>query len=680
MNGPNRRRSRSATSTNLPLDIEVAWADITKVQSDVLVAGKYMDLLPQNALRSLDLLVSRGNGSRQLLTDLTRRGALRCAVGDVHFFPCGSSCQVLVVGMGRQGLFGTSQLARAAQCAAEAVGSVMGGKTVSTILMGTGARNMEVRDAVDGLVCGFVQAMRADPTLSFERLRIVERNLVRAFEIVDMLRVLALTPRYVEQIRVESKLVEPDGGEGQIPTQYGFSMLLGAVARAWAEGTENTLYPSAKALCDTLPDGVRERIAQKLTEGESDVDPRRDGLRFRISDGSPTKDPENPDRVTFAQDGRQIRSAAMTNLATVTERVLAMKPRWIDRIADDLRAAAHVEGQQTIEDRCRNAYRNLIHPEIREKVAEDGPLVIEVDRRLAAVPWEMLQDTPESDPLAVRRPIARQLRTIYSPRVSVAESSEKPTALVIGDPDDTLEAARNEAAAVAKLLRGRGLSVDVCIGRPNRLGRGQFMLSDEPKQFADPADLFRIIERLQSYRYDVVHFSGHAVFSPETPDVSGWLFADGDVLTPAMLENTESPPRLIFANACLSAGLSQGSANRSIQGTSEAGMPTSDGPDPYASRGDALLVASLADEFLRRGAADYVGTAWLVPDEPARAFAETFYDVLLGGKALGAAVREAREKLYRERQVNGIWETSWAAYQHYGDPTRRLTLEDRPSA
>ena len=93
------------------------------------------------------------------------------------------------------------------------------------------------------------------------------------------------------------------------------------------------------------------------------------------------------------------------------------------------------------------------------------------------------------------------------------------------------------------------------------------------------------------------------------------------------------------------------------------------------------MVASLADEFFRRGIADYIGTAWEVPELPARMFAEKFYKTLLGDRAagratggatLGMAIREAREALYEQRGRWGEVGTVWAAYQHYGDPTRTL--------
>ena len=151
------------------------------------------------------------------------------------------------------------------------------------------------------------------------------------------------------------------------------------------------------------------------------------------------------------------------------------------------------------------------------------------------------------------------------------------------------------------------------------------------------------------------------------------------MLTPSKLENVDRPPSLIFANACVSAALSAGSAAPAAK-VSAVGKGGRAQPRPPRA-GDARIVASLADEFFRRGVADYIGTAWEVPERPAKIFAEKFYKALLGhgtagtgasGATLGRAVQEARKALYSQRRKWGKLGTVWAAYQHYGDPTRTL--------
>jgi CHAT domain-containing protein len=123
----------------------------------------------------------------------------------------------------------------------------------------------------------------------------------------------------------------------------------------------------------------------------------------------------------------------------------------------------------------------------------------------------------------------------------------------------------------------------------------------------------------------------------------------------------DRPPRLVFANACLS-GL-----------TSNV---TAVGEQVGANRADASLVASLADKFFKQGVRDYIGTAWEISDVGAIEFANVFYRTLLtreveeAGEARAATIGEsvlmARRTLWEKRHTFG---KLWAAYQHYGDPT-----------
>jgi hypothetical protein len=260
-----------------------------------------------------------------------------------------------------------------------------------------------------------------------------------------------------------------------------------------------------------------------------------------------------------------------------------------------------------------------------------------------------------------------------------------PKVLVVGDPDDSLPFALEEARKVAALLRERGIEIELRLGSPDELGLGRH-------RGCDPADLYDIVALLQTGEFDIVHYCGHAMFFPEYPDRSGWQFKD-ELLTPSKLDGVERPPRLIFANACVSARLAPApQAQRATAGdAATAGAEAVANTAPQRPPGDSRLVASLADEFFRRGVEDYIGTAWAVPEGPAALFATQFYQALLGAGAargrskpgaggaatLGEAVQAARRVLYdRQREWGEELGTVWAAYQHYGDPTRRVF--DRP--
>jgi hypothetical protein len=74
-------------------------------------------------------------------------------------------------------------------------------------------------------------------------------------------------------------------------------------------------------------------------------------------------------------------------------------------------------------------------------------------------------------------------------------------ALVIGDPDDTLKWARDEANKVKDIL-GRVMEVELRIGSSDGLeGLGRY-------RGIRPADLYDVVALLQSGEYDIVHYCG----------------------------------------------------------------------------------------------------------------------------------------------------------------------------
>ena len=93
------------------LDVEVLWGDITRAKGDVHAVGHYVGVAPQQAELALDRAISHGNSEERLLiTQLTARGALRGALGEVIFFPWSEDRVVALAGMGHPGQFHQAQL------------------------------------------------------------------------------------------------------------------------------------------------------------------------------------------------------------------------------------------------------------------------------------------------------------------------------------------------------------------------------------------------------------------------------------------------------------------------------------------------------------------------------------------------------------------------------------------
>jgi hypothetical protein len=112
-NGAARTAARPAAPPT-SIRVEVIWGDLTQVEADVYTVGHYEGVEPQRAELALDRAVSGvGEGEqpdgRFVITQHSRRGMLRGALGDVSFFPWGRGSHpertVAVAGMGRPGTF-----------------------------------------------------------------------------------------------------------------------------------------------------------------------------------------------------------------------------------------------------------------------------------------------------------------------------------------------------------------------------------------------------------------------------------------------------------------------------------------------------------------------------------------------------------------------------------------------
>jgi CHAT domain len=659
------------------LTVEVVWADITRAEGDVHCVGHYMGVLPQKAELALDYAVSgREDASHRklLITEWTRRGALRGALGEVAFFPWDPGGVVAVAGMGRLGTFHRPQLKILARSIARSVGLLPHRKTIATVLIGSGPGNLDVAEAVGGLIEGVAEALREDAALEIGKLRIVERYLDRAMEILDVLSNRSQDDRRNRDLALDIKpqLVEENGGH--ISAEFGCSLLLASLADSddglREAGSTSVLDQLLDRLAyEGLPKRVRDKLAElsgrcKDMQGAQRL--RRLAMSFRLrEDDQNTAQEPMPSRLAFWSAGTDICTAAITDTVTVTERHIPDRLRHVERTVERLTDPPIEQLKKLTTD----LYRLLVHSDVKSILGKPDPLVVEVDRNLSRVQWEMLPSTESTYdyiPLGVARPIARQLRTAYSPRPEEPPPRQKLRILVIGDPGDpdlgySLEHARYEAREVYKLLKGYpSVDAHLLIGAPeDGTGAG-------PYEGIAAADYFEVVPLLLSGEFDIVHYCGHAEFDPAAPERAGWVFKGG-VLTARDLEGMEHPPSLVVANACLTAQLSPAPSPIPVSAARHPVVPS-----PPRGVG---FVASLADEFFRRGISDYIGTAWRVPSMPARMFATLFYKGFLHQKkplSIGEAVRQAREALFNQRHTFGDAASVWAAYQHYGDPTRLL--------
>ena len=638
-----------------PFAIEVVWGDATKVPASLYIVGHYQGVLPQNAEGAFDREVSLpvDDPQRRVITSLTRGGVIRGALGDVFFVPWKSGA-VVIAGMGRPGTFGERQLRLLWRSIVHTVGRLVDAPDVCTVLIGSGAGTLSVPQSVRGLVDGINEAFEADPDLRLERIKIVERDLDRAVEALKTLIDIeeedagAQRPPLL-QLHVGPDLQEVDGAN--IPDRFCYSVLSAAVARAGEDRA--ALRETLKPLLDHISD---ERLRTRVADGLKDLsvgmpagmrhaiaDLRQAALDYRLRDAESTSSTPTSTRVSYSVQQNAIQVAAITHTVTVAERTIGTRPTLIERAAQQMVDPEPAQLQQY----GRALSRFLIPADFASLFEDSSHLIVEVDRQMATVPWEMFQRADDPEPLAVRRPLARQLRTSYSARPPEYTTRPRLRALVIGDPagpPNTLEESRNEALKVRDLLQQRGFDVVLRVGAPED-GTGAGPIKGIP-----PADLLEVVDLLASGEFDLVHYSGHADTNDQVTEKTGWLFKDGEFLTPGELEALDQPPAIVVANACLSGQL---------------------GKNPS-------VVPSLADAFFKGGVYDYIGTSWQVREQPAVAFAEAFYHALFTvapdeqqSATIGDAMQQARRALYQAREKFG---NAWGAYQHYGDPTRQVQL------
>jgi pimeloyl-ACP methyl ester carboxylesterase len=657
-----RRMEVKATKPKLPkppsIDVEVIWGDITRVEGDVYTVGHYQDVLPQKAELALDKVVSNRDDDL-VITKHTQRGLLRGALGDVNFFPWGDPKHrrrvVAVAGMGRPGSFSMSALRRLIRELVLSVSSLPNVKTVCSVLIGSGEGTLEIHDAVRSLVDGMVDTISAATVQTqIQKVRLVELEKGRAHEALKELREAAADPAVTERLKLNVAAEVSTGEGGQISDEAALIEVLAASSRALKARKGAKARQAIEATLEGIPDrGTREKAREVLSRLEA-------ASSISAKPKKPTSQ-EISTRISVLEEGGTIRVAAISETATVSERPVSVDTKLIGEIVASMNNP-DIEPPPNFP----TFLLRLVFPrDFRSLLENETPFVFELNRMTAPIHWEMLARTtkaePDAEPLGVQVPVARQLRTSYSPPpAETIRPQERLKALLVGDPGDpkqghNLPGARDEAVRVCEILRAHGVEVTPLIGAPNAMRNGL-------PNGCLPATRMEVLSQLMHGRWDILHYCGHGDFDPKNPQRAGWVFGGG-LLTAGEVERLDEVPALIVANACLSARTSQKLAG---------------GDQVDLARREAGLLPSLADEFFHLGVRNYIGTSWEVNDIGAVKFAEIFYGKLLGSGRRSCTVGEgmlaARKELWARRHSFG---KLWAAYQHTMETQQRAFRKRR---
>ena len=275
----------------------------------------------------------------------------------------------------------------------------------------------------------------------------------------------------------------------------------------------------------------------------------------------------------------------------------------------------------------------LLGPNIRR-------LVIAADGILHELPFAALRGTPDALPLGARYEISLvPSATLWARWRSRPDTHMPAAALVFADPRprrtrSTPEVERGGALAQALALgplpyaRREGRRVRRAIGGESRLLSGGE--ATEAALKAQPLAPFGIL-----------HFATHAVADESYPDRSAVVLEPGSeaedgLLQPPEVSALDLAGRAVVLSACRTAA----------------------GP---VAGGEGVL--SLARSFFEGGARTVVASRWRLRDDEAERFFAVFYEHLSHGRAMGEALRLAREKSFAE----GMPAATWASVELLGD-------------
>lgn len=299
----------------------------------------------------------------------------------------------------------------------------------------------------------------------------------------------------------------------------------------------------------------------------------------------------------------------------------------VDKLVDELLAGIHLRPDAV------QALRQLLLP--REFIALTAPARyrLTLGPGSAALPWELIFHHP-NDPFAHLGP-RNVLRRLDGLRMPQPHRTLSARALLIGNPlivgtfpihedgQPILLGVEQELAGVARSLTAAGLEVSV----------------------GTEESASTVMSRLFGRDYRVLLISGNAVYRHLLPDgrrVSGFVLSDGVFLTALELKQMRTMPELVFLNGC------------------HVGRAAPGGDD---SPSENMVLA-----LLKAGVQAVVAPGWVVDDDGAAEFSETFFAALSEGQRFEDAVAAARQATFRTAPQA----TTWAAYQAWGDPDYRL--------
>ena len=590
---------KSHTTRTVELDVRWIFGDITTVDVPVVVVGQYQNLPPGGAGGAVDRKINN------LITRAYENGILSTSLGNLSVIPLfrlknkqinEKVENVVVAGMGESGRFSREDLRFLTMNMTLAVLN-LGYDNFATVLIGISIDAFSAERAIRSMWLGIgdaVDRLADNDKLKKISIIVVESNQGRQNQIKKIVSDLKqkATKKTVETNNKNKLIInlhEPENGitvSETAPQRLTFTM-------------------------NTMTRLTVERSLNKISETTK----KRESGNFRLS--------------------------AFTSNAAIPVRDISVNDVIIEQLADELRYSNSLKNQE----KCGRLLHWMLMPEDFQRVIDtNNALVLVLNREASTIPWEMMcfgeKGRPSNFGIDLR--VTRQFSSDHVGVPSAAPPLNKQfKALIIADPAEEpelqLSGARREGVRLKeyfrnlqmKLKNAMDLQFQACIGY-------------------EECNIVKILNLIFNEEFDLIHFAGHGTFDAEDPSNSGWVFGKDLILSAREVFQLRRVPRVVFANACFSAGLPTIESNRKLAG--------------------------LAEAFFDRGIENYIGSGWQVSDEHAIKFAQTFYqNTIKEAKVLGEALSEARISISPHHDAKLLpSDSTWGAYQHYGNPNARL--------
>jgi pimeloyl-ACP methyl ester carboxylesterase len=612
-----------------PLELEVgqAFGDITIVDSPVIVVGQYQNLPAGGA----------GYAVSQKINDLIglayENQMMGLNLGQLFVIPLAHLRQretakpeeqlhpnvemVIVAGMGQYGTFSREDLRYLMMNVTLGV-EKLGYNQFATVLIGASIDTFSVERAIRSIWYGIsdsVERLGEKKRVDKMTVTLVESNKNRQNLLEETIQKLKVEDADNAQKKNKSKAKNASSQTSTAKKLYDFANL-------------KLSFTDPKIL-ESLNTGNSKTNKKLPVAGNTRITANRTFEKFN--------------EVTNEIESGKLEIAAFTSNAAIPFREMPINDAVLEQLNDALRFTGDTKVQ---EDYGKLLHSFLIPEDFQGILDSDKSLTLVLNRAASSIPWEMIffGGVGRLTNFGIDLRLSRQ----FSSAKTIVPGAAPPLnrqfkALIIADPapepELQLAGARWEGVQLREFFRRKQIEL-----------KDELDLQFQVRIGHEECNIVQILSLIYNEEFDLVHFAGHGTFDKDSISRSGWVFGKNMILSAHEIFRLRRVPRLVFANACFSAELSTAESSGQLAG--------------------------LAEAFFNRGIENYIGTGWQVNDQHAIAFAKEFYSKTIEDRlTLGEGLSEARKIVSPliDKTINPS-DTTWAAYQHYGDSDARLVI------